>query len=182
MVTTADDLGWLPGYHHAPSPNHDARPDGTSVILLVVHSISLPPGHYGGGAVERFFLNHLDTAEHPYFQSIATLRVSAHFFVTRDGVVTQFVSCSDRAWHAGISCWRGRRRCNDFSIGIELEGGENEPFTEVQYAALARLARDLTARYPIEEIVGHADIAPGRKTDPGPHFDWGKLRALFAVA
>lgn len=167
--------GWVRDASHIASPNHDARPVTASICLIVIHAISLPPGVFDGGAVQQFFLNQLDPEAHPYFSRIANQRVSAHFFIRRTGAVTQFVSCLDRAWHAGVSCWRGRGRCNDFSIGIELEGDDFTGYEEVQYAALTELIAQLRARYPIEEIVGHADIAPGRKRDPGPFLDWRKI-------
>lgn len=168
--------GWLPDVRHAPSPNCDERPAGQPVRLIVVHAISLPPGEFGGEDIERFFTNMLDPRAHPYFREIQSLRVSAHFLVRRDGEIVQFVSCGLRAWHAGASNWRGIGCCNDFSIGIELEGSDALPFEPAQYPALARLVRILRRSYPIEDIVGHADIAPGRKADPGPHFDWVRFR------
>jgi AmpD protein len=143
----------------------------------VIHSISLPPGEFGGAAIEALFLNRLDPAAHPYYAGIADLRVSAHFLVRRDGALVQFVPCAKRAWHAGVSAWRGRERCNDFSIGIEVEGTDESPFEPIQYASLAALTRALRSAYPIADIVGHSDVAPGRKTDPGAHFDWGRFRA-----
>ena len=143
----------------------------------MVHSISLPPGLYGGDQVERFFDNRLDAAEHPYFEALKGVRVSAHFFIRRTGRVLQFVSCDQRAWHAGVSSWAGREQCNDHSIGIELEGLEGQTFERAQYAALARLLRSAAQRYPIDAVVGHEDIAPGRKGDPGPGFDWPALRS-----
>ena len=143
--------------------------------MVVVHGISLPPGRFGGDAIEKLFTNRLDPGAHPYFTSIAELRVSAHFLIRRDGTLVQFVSCARRAWHAGASSWRGRTRCNDFSIGIELEGTDARPYTAAQYGALGRLVRALAARYPIVDLVGHRDIAPGRKTDPGEAFDWMRL-------
>jgi AmpD protein len=146
--------------------------------LAVVHAISLPPGHWRGDAVQRFFTNTLDVAAHPYFETIRHLRVSAHFFIRRSGRVLQFVSCDQRAWHAGISCWRGRDNCNDWSIGIELEGLDGLEFDSGQYRALANLLRVLSGRYAISEVVGHEHIAPGRKSDPGPGFDWHRLRRL----
>ena len=155
-----------------PSPNHDSRPDGAAITLLVIHGISLPPGEFGGDGVQQLFTNRLDPAEHPYYAAISDSRVSAHLFIRRDGALIQFVDCADRAWHAGVSSWRGRPRCNDFSIGIELEGADDIPYTGPQYAALARATKALVRRYRIEHIVGHSDIAPGRKTDPGPAFDW----------
>jgi AmpD protein len=144
-------------------------------VLVVVHGISLPPGRFRGDAVERLFTNRLDPHAHAYFAAIAHLRVSAHFFVRRDGRVLQFVPCSARAWHAGTSRWRERERCNDFSVGIELEGTDEQRYTAAQYAALARLLKALRRRYPIEDVVGHSDIAPGRKTDPGAGFDWSRV-------
>ena len=149
------------------------------MTLAVLHSISLPPGRYGGDGVERLFTNTLDHAAHPYFEGLRGLRVSAHFFIRRDGRVLQFVSCDARAWHAGASCWAGRDECNDFSVGIEIEGLEGEPFEAAQYLALVRLLRAMARRYPIDAVVGHEHIAPGRKHDPGPGFDWrGLARAL----
>jgi AmpD protein len=174
-----DAQGWLNGARPAPSPHCDERPPGTEVSLAVIHAISLPPGEFGGDAVERFFAGSLDPAAHPYFREIQALRVSAHFFVRRDGGLIQFVSCRRRAWHAGVSSWRGRERCNDFSIGIELEGCDEIAFTPQQYAVLSRLLTALRRHYPLRDIVGHADIAPGRKTDPGPLFDWQELRAML---
>jgi AmpD protein len=172
-----DAQGWLSGVRRVASPNHDARPARTPIELLVIHNISLPPNEYGGDAIERFFTNTLDHVEHPYYEQLKGVRVSSHFLVRRDGQVVQFVSCNKRAWHAGVSTWQGRSRCNDFSIGIELEGSDFEPFTERQYAALARLTRRLRRAYPIVDAVGHSDIAPERKTDPGPFFDWQRYAA-----
>jgi AmpD protein len=157
------------------SPNCDDRPNDTPISMLVVHGISLPPGQFGGDAIERLFTNRLDPTAHPYFATVATLRVSAHFLVRRNGMLVQFVPCTRRAWHAGESTWRGRGRCNDFSVGVELEGTDDVRYTAAQYAMLARLVRALCARYPITDIVGHRDIAPGRKTDPGDAFDWQRL-------
>lgn len=174
-AATIDPAGWLADAERVPSANHDARPAGARVQLLVIHAISLPPGEFGGNAVTEFFTNCLDPAAHPYFATIACRRVSAHFFIRRDGHLIQFVSCDARAWHAGMSCWRGRERCNDFSLGIELEGDDFSPFADAQYAMLNRLIATLGARYPLEACVAHADIAPGRKTDPGPFFDWMRL-------
>lgn len=174
-----DVSGWLAGVRRVPSPNCDERPAGESVTLVVVHAISLPPGQYGGDAVERLFTNTLDPREHTYFATIAGLRVSAHFLITRGGALTQFVACTRRAWHAGVSSWRGRERCNDFSIGVELEGCDDEPFTSGQYRVLALLLRAIRRCHPGVEIAGHSDVAPGRKTDPGPHFDWTLLRRLL---
>ncbi len=171
--------GWWQRARHVPSPNFGRRPLGQPITLAVVHSISLPPGHYGGADVERLFTNGLDYAAHPYYDRLRGLRVSAHFFIRRAGQVVQFVSCDDLAWHAGVSEWAGREQCNDYSIGIELEGLEGERFEAAQYAALTGLLRSLARRYPIDAVVGHEHIAPGRKADPGPGFDWPRLnRAL----
>jgi AmpD protein len=161
------------------SPNCDARPANVKIELLVVHAISLPPGEFGGSDIEALFQNRLDLASHPFYATLAGVRVSAHFLVRRGGALIQFVPCAKRAWHAGVSSWRGRAQCNDFSVGVELEGTDDVPFEALQYDALARLTRALTARYPISDIAGHSDVAPGRKTDPGPHFDWLKYRALL---
>jgi AmpD protein len=171
--------GWLTDARIAQSPNQDARPANEDVRLLVIHAISLPPSQFGGDGVERFFTNRLDPAGHPYYREIHSLKVSAHFFIRRDGEIVQFVPVTRRAWHAGVSSWRGRERCNDFSLGIELEGCDEQPFADSQYLRLARLIGVLRQRFPIEDIVGHADIAPTRKTDPGPHFDWQRLRGLL---
>lgn len=173
-----DQAGWLRGAQRIPSPNHDARPPGTVVSVLVIHAISLPPGEFGGDAVIDFFTNRLDPAVHPYFAAIADRRVSAHFFIRRDGRLIQFVSCAARAWHAGVSCWRGRQRCNDFSLGVELEGDDCSAYPEAQYVTLNALIATLRENIPIATCVGHADIAPGRKTDPGPHFDWTRITSL----
>ena len=163
------------------SPNHDERPAGEPPTLLVVHSISLPPGEYGGDAIERLFTNRLEASAHPYFREIEGLRVSSHFLVRRDGELVQFVPVERRAWHAGESRWRARARCNDFSIGVELEGTDDGPFAAPQYATLAALIRALRARLPLREVAAHSDIAPGRKTDPGPAFDWARLFAELAA-
>lgn len=173
-----DATGWLSGVRHDPSPNFDRRPEDESISLLVIHSISLPPGAYGSDDISALFGNRLDPGRHPYFAGIHQLRVSAHFLIRRDGDIVQFVSCNDRAWHAGVSCWQGRQRCNDFSIGIEVEGCDDEPFEAVQYASLDALIAILSKCYPLRFVTGHCDIAPGRKTDPGPFFDWSKVRAL----
>jgi len=167
--------GWLADAQRLPSPNADARPPGVSIDLLVVHCISLPPGRFGGGHIAQLFSNALDPAAHPYFARLQGLRVSAHFLVARDGGLTQFVSCDARAWHAGVSAWDGRPACNDFSIGVELEGSEYEPYTEAQYGVLAALQRALVAAYPLRGTRGHSEIAPGRKSDPGPLFDWARI-------
>jgi N-acetyl-anhydromuramoyl-L-alanine amidase len=173
-----DAAGVVAGARQVPSPNADDRPAGAEITLLVVHNISLPPGVFGGDDVLRLFTNTLDCSSHPTYEALRALRVSAHFFVRRTGEVVQFVPCVRRAWHAGESAWRGRPRCNDFSVGVELEGADTVPYADVQYRRLARLARALGRRYPIADIVGHSDIAPARKTDPGPAFDWPRLRAL----
>lgn len=171
--------GLLAGAHFVASPNCDARPPGVAVTLLLVHAISLPRGAYGGDAIERLFTNRLDTAAGGVFRDLAGLRVSAHFLVRRDGQLMQFVPLQRRAWHAGVSRWRGRARCNDFSIGVELEGTDESAFADAQYARLAALVHALRAALPIREIAAHSDVAPGRKTDPGAAFDWPRLlRAL----
>jgi len=167
--------GWLREARACPSPNCGARPAGVEITLVVVHSISLPAGEYGGDAIERLFTNRLDPAAHPSFESLRGLEVSAHFVIRRDGELIQFVSCDERAWHAGRSAWRGRGDCNDWSIGIELEGLEGRTFEAAQYTRLAQLLRMLAARYPVDEAVGHEHVAPGRKFDPGPGFDWALL-------
>lgn len=174
--------GWVSGVRHCPSPNFNQRPLG-EISLLVIHNISLPPGQFGGGNVQQFFGNALRAEEHPYFSEICHLQVSAHFLIERDGAVTQFVSCLDRAWHAGVSRFQERDNCNDFSLGIELEGTDDEPYTDCQYQQLIKLIRLLQAAWPaitLEHICGHCDIAPGRKTDPGPSFEWSRLRAALA--
>ena len=163
-----------------PSPNCDDRPPGAETTLLVVHSISLPPGEFGGGAIEQLFTNRLDPAAHPAFGELQNLRVSAHFLVRRDGELIQFVPVHRRAWHAGVSCWRGRQRCNDFSVGVELEGTPQHAFADPQYAQLARLVRALRSALPLREIAAHSDLAPGRKSDPGDRFDWSRL--FFTLA
>jgi len=168
--------GWLRGARRVASPNFGHRPANVAIDLVVVHSISLPPGEYGGDAIERLFTNRLDPAAHPYFDTIRGLRVSAHFLVRRDGELIQFVSCDERAWHAGESTWKGRTDCNDFSVGIELEGLEGDTFQEAQYERLAATLIGLAARYPIRAVAGHEHIAPGRKSDPGAGFDWPGLR------
>jgi AmpD protein len=167
-------------YH--PSSHCDARPAGSQIDMIVVHNISLPPGQFGNGCVEKFFCGQLDFTQHPYFESIAALRVSSHLLIARTGVITQFVPFTKRAWHAGKSFFQGREQCNDFSIGIELEGTDDVPFEKIQYEQLARAIQELMKNYPLivrERIVGHSDIAPGRKTDPGPHFHWNDLDCLL---
>lgn len=168
--------GWCIGAVHTPSPNFDMRAEGMPIDLLVIHNISLPPGEFGGPYIADLFTNQLDCDIHPYFDQLRTLRVSAHFLIRRDGEVIQFVSANDRAWHAGVSNFCGRERCNDFSIGIELEGTDFQAFEPAQYASLAELAAALCTRYPLANVTGHEHIAPGRKTDPGPFFDWGLFR------
>jgi AmpD protein len=177
--------GWLEGAARRQSPNHDARPDPGDVSLLVVHGISLPPGEFGGPWIDALFTNRLDLGAHPYFAQLAGLRVSSHLLIRRDGAIAQYVPFDARAWHAGASRFEGRERCNDYSIGIELEGTDTLPYTDAQYAALATATRALVTRYPLitpERIAGHSDIAPGRKTDPGPAFDWARFRASIAEA
>jgi N-acetyl-anhydromuramoyl-L-alanine amidase len=166
-----DAQGLLIGGEFIPSPNCDDRPSG-AITLLVIHNISLPPDKFGGDGVQQLFTNTLDANEHPYYAMIASFKVSAHFFIRRDGRIIQFVSCLKRAWHAGESSWQGSPRCNDYSLGIELEGTDAVPFSDAQYAALQALTRAIRAAYPIGGIAGHSDIAPQRKTDPGPCFDW----------
>jgi AmpD protein len=180
LADRLDADSWLPGACRIESPNCDARPDGMPVRLIVIHSISLPPGEFGGDGIERLFANRLDPAAHPYYQAIHQLRVSAHFLVRRDGRVIQFVPCALRAWHAGASSWHGAERCNDFSIGIEMEGCDDRAFEVPQYDSLARLVAAIRRSFDIDGIVGHSDIAPGRKTDPGPLFDWPLLNRLLA--
>lgn len=169
--------GWLVQARAVPSPNHDARPAGVATDLLVVHHISLPPGRLSGDAVERLFTNRLDPAAHPAFAPLAALRVSAHFLVRRRGELLQFVGTEARAWHAGVSRFGERERCNDFSIGVELEGTGEVPFTAAQYRRLAWLATALARRHPLRWVAGHSDIAPGRKSDPGVWFDWSRFLA-----
>lgn len=171
--------GWVEGVKRIPSPNHDVRPEGQMPQLLVVHAISLPPDQFGGPGVAQLFSNMLNPDEHPYYAQIQHLRVSAHFFIRRDGELVQFVPVHERAWHAGVSRWQGRERCNDFSVGVELEGCDSMPFETPQYEQLATLIACLRERLPIHAIAGHSDIAPGRKTDPGPFFDWRFLRSLI---
>lgn len=174
-----DHEGYANVARQVASANQDARPEPPSITLAVIHGISLPPGEFGGDAIEALFTNRLDPAGRPYFAEIAALRVSAHFLIRRDGELVQFVGCHARAWHAGPSSWGGRPRCNDFSIGIELEGCDHIAYASAQYRMLMRLLRALRRRYPIADVVGHSDVAPGRKTDPGRAFDWNRVhRAL----
>ncbi|MEN7528439.1 1,6-anhydro-N-acetylmuramyl-L-alanine amidase AmpD [Cupriavidus sp. 2SB] len=173
-----DADGWVPAARRVPSPNFDARPDGMPVDVVVIHNISLPPGQFGTGDIEAFFQNRLDASRHPFFQTIRDVRVSAHFLISREGELVQFVACTQRAWHAGQSEYCGRQRCNDFSIGIEIEGTDDVPFTPAQYTTAAALVAALRTAYPIQGVAGHSDVAPGRKTDPGPCFDWARFVTL----
>ncbi|HCU85181.1 1,6-anhydro-N-acetylmuramyl-L-alanine amidase AmpD [Methylophilus sp. UBA6697] len=170
-----DSAGLASPVQYILSPNQDERPQPAEVDMIVIHNISLPPDHYGGPGIMQLFTNQLDPQEHPYYAEIAHLKVSSHFLIRRTGELLQFVSCNQRAWHAGLSQWQGRERCNDFSIGIELEGSDIEVFEDVQYITLQALINALRQRYAIRHIVGHSDIAPGRKTDPGPFFDWQRI-------
>lgn len=176
--TGAIDDGWVRQARRVASPNCDARPDDERISLIVVHAISLPPAEFGGDGILQLFTNTLDPRQHPYYAQVHELRVSAHFLVRRSGALLQFVSCRQRAWHAGLSAWQGRPRCNDFSIGIELEGCDDKPFAAAQYRRLRALIALIRVYYPIDAVVGHSDIAPGRKTDPGIHFDWRQLAAF----
>ena len=176
------ETGWLEGVRRVESPNSDERPPDSTLDLIVVHGISLPPGRFGEGWIDRFFLNELPAVADPYFATIAEMKVSAHALVARDGSLTQYVSFNRRAWHAGRSTYCGRNACNDFSVGIELEGTDDLPYERAQYETLAALVRALRRAYPSlrrADIVGHSDVAPGRKTDPGAAFDWGALRKLL---
>ena len=179
-----DDALWCGGWYRfarrLDSPNFGPRPADASVDLVLLHSISLPPGQYGGDEVQRLFTNTLDWGAHPYFRTIEGMQVSSHFYVRRGGELWQFVSCDDRAWHAGASHWRGRDNCNDFSIGIELEGLEGGAFEDAQYEAVTDLCAALAQRYAIRHVAGHEHVAPGRKQDPGAGFDWARLRASLA--
>jgi AmpD protein len=167
--------GWLEGARRVPSPNRDERPEVSEITLLLVHAISLPPGEYGGDAIERLFTNTLDPDAHPYFREVFSLEVSSHFLVRRDGALLQFVPVHSRAWHAGASTWRGRPRCNDFSVGVELEGADDRAFEDAQYDCLRELVHALRAGLPLRDVAAHSEVAPGRKTDPGPRFDWARL-------
>lgn len=171
-----NESGWTLGAAALPSLHFDLRPNPADISLVVIHNISLPPGEFCTGCVPRFFTDRLDLSEHPTFESLRNLRVASHFLIERSGLVTQFVSCNARAWHAGLSSFEGRPRCNDFSIGIEVEGSDFEPFEDAQYQALAGLLPALASRYPIRAVAGHSDIAPGRKTDPGPFFEWERVK------
>lgn len=176
-----DSNGWFSGVRKIASSNFDHRPPGTCIDMLVVHNISLPPDQFDGSGIVDFFCNRLDVTEHPYYEQLKDVRVSSHFLIRRDGNIVQFVPCQQRAWHAGVSNWDGRSRCNDFSIGIELEGSDFVPFADAQYTSLVRLTLRLLRAYPIRTIVGHSDIAPGRKTDPGPFFDWPRFRSAISL-
>ena len=184
--TSAEDAlaldadGWYRLAARVPSPNFDDRPEGTAISLLVVHNISLPAGRYGTSCISDLFCNRLDCDADPSFAQLRGVRVSAHFLIRRDGQLIQFVSAASRAWHAGISAFGGRDRCNDFSIGVELEGTDADLFTDAQYQALSRLTVALQRRYPLTDVAGHQHVAPGRKSDPGPFFDWLRYRTLHA--
>ncbi len=174
-----DANGYLESVRLIPSPNCDERPTESAINLLVIHNISLPPDKFSGDGVIKLFTNQLDSEIHPYYQTLHNLKVSAHFFIRRDGEIIQFVACNKRAWHAGVSCWQSKTQCNDFSIGVELEGSDTQPFTDAQYVVLTALSLILQETYPIIDIVGHSDIAAGRKTDPGPYFDWERYRTAL---
>ena len=173
--------GWCEGVARAPCDNFDPRPEGADISLLVIHNISLPPGQFGSTHIEALFANTLDCDAHPYFAQLRGLKVSAHFLIRRDGTALQFVPTTQRAWHAGVSAFKGRERCNDFSIGIELEGLEGDVFEDAQYEQLRRLCLDLHRHYPIAHVAGHEHIAPGRKGDPGTGFDWQRLKATLQL-
>jgi AmpD protein len=174
---TVDADGWVAAARKLPTSNFEARPEGVPPTLIVVHNISLPPDEFGGSAIAELFQNRLDCDAHPYFDThLRGVKVSAHFVIHRDGALEQYVSCDERAWHAGVSSFFGRERCNDFSIGIELEGSDTTAFEPAQYRTLSALVTALVGHYPIEALAGHSDIAPGRKTDPGPHFEWPRLQ------
>jgi N-acetyl-anhydromuramoyl-L-alanine amidase len=176
-----DAAGFASLARYIESPNCDERPHDASITLVVVHGISLPPGEFGGSGIIDLFTNRLDANAHPSYAPIATLRVSAHFVIRRDGELLQFVPCGKRAWHAGVSSWQEHERCNDFSVGIELEGADTVPYASAQYRMLARLLKALYRRYAFRHVAGHSDIAPGRKTDPGPAFDWPRLARLITA-
>lgn len=181
-IFSIDDAGWCQQARRVPSPHHNERAAPDDISLLVVHGISLPPGEFGGPFIDDLFMGRLDPEAHPYFAGIHRLRVSAHCLIRRDGELVQYVPFGARAWHAGVSSWQGREACNDFSIGIELEGTDETPYTDAQYFALVGLTRAISARYPavtMEKIVGHCDIAPGRKTDPGESFQWSRFREML---
>ena len=174
--------GWLNRAKKLESPNADPRPDANDISLLVIHNISLPPAQFGGPYIEQLFSNNLNPDDHPYFRDIYKLQVSSHLLIDRQGNITQFVPFDQRAWHAGVSEFEGRQRCNDFSIGIELEGTDDIAYSDIQYSVLARLSQQIMAQYPaitVDRIVGHSDIAPERKTDPGQAFDWQRYKQLL---
>lgn len=173
-----DQAGYVDIAQQIESPNYDARPDDSIISLIVIHNISLPPQQYGGDGVVALFTNQLNPNEHLYYAEISHLKVSSHFFIKRDGQLIQFVSCLNRAWHAGVSSWKNVERCNDFSVGIELEGSDFDVYENAQYKTLHALINALKKSYMIDAVVGHSDIAPGRKTDPGPYFDWEKLNDI----
>ena len=176
--------GWIEPARHCPSPNHNERPAGEPLSLLVVHNISLPPGQFGGPEIDQLFCNQLDCSKHPYFERLQGLEVSSHLLIRRCGELVQYVPFDRRAWHAGQSSYGGRENCNDFSVGIEMEGTDDTPFEATQYQVLVDVTRTLLQHYPAmsgDRITGHSDIAPGRKTDPGPCFDWGRFYALLGV-
>ena len=181
MPLTLTPDGWVQEAQHIASPNCDDRPEHMTIDMVVIHSISLPPGQFSGDGVVRLFTNTCDPAAHPVFASLQHMRVSAHFFIRRDGALIQFVPIYRRAWHAGLSEWQGRERCNDFSVGIELEGGDAWPYEDAQYAVLNALLAVLRTALPITHLVGHNEIAPGRKTDPGPFFDWQRVGRAPAI-
>jgi N-acetyl-anhydromuramoyl-L-alanine amidase len=174
---TIDSAGLIASATQIASPNCDDRASDCIIDMIVIHNISLPPTQYGGNGIIALFTNQLDPNEHPYYAEIYKIKVSSHFLIRRDGSLIQFVPCGKRAWHAGISSWGHRERCNDFSVGVELEGSDFEPFEAIQYTILNHLLVALKETYPIQHVVGHSDIAPGRKTDPGPFFDWSKINA-----
>ena len=182
MPMTVDESGLIEGVRYIASPNCDERPAGCAIELLVIHSISLPPGEFGGPGIVELFTGKLNPDAHPYYRELTELRVSSHFVIRRSGEIIQFVPCRGRSWHAGVSSWRGKPRCNDFSLGIELEGTDDSLFEDPQYERLVALTRALQAKYPIADIVGHSDIAPGRKTDPGPSFNWPRYRSMIKSA
>lgn len=175
-----DENGWLNSASFIPSLNYDDRPENENISLLVIHTISLPPDDFTGNGVIELFTNQINPDAHPYYQTLVGLKVSTHFFIRRDGTIIQFVSCNKRAWHAGVSCWQGKERCNDYSIGIELEGSDTICFTDKQYTQLIALTQSLLKRFPITDITGHCHIAPERKTDPGPCFDWQRYFSELA--
>jgi N-acetyl-anhydromuramoyl-L-alanine amidase len=178
QLLTLDQEGWITQATHIMSPNFDIRPTSCDIDMLVIHNISLPPNQYGGQGIVQLFTNQLNPNEHPYYAEIYNRKVSSHFLIRRDGKLIQFVSCLNRAWHAGVSQWQGRERCNDFSVGIELEGSDFDTFESNQYTRLIQLINTLKNHYPIAHIVGHSDIAPERKTDPGPFFDWDRIQIV----